>query len=368
MKLKCLVHYLKDALNLTEKISGKNFSLPILNSILISSKKREFKISATNLEIGLELKIPAKIEKEGEIVIPSKLLYGFISNMPSNENILLEEKGNNLIISTNNSSTIIKGYPVEDFPLMPFIKEEKESFTLPVNDFISGLNSVFYSASLSEMKPEIASIFIYSQKNISLTFVATDSFRLAKKTIPYSFSNFPYMLIPVRNAVEIIRIFENENGDIKIIADKNQLFIFSEKVKFFSRLTEGLFPDYEEIIPKNFLTNIILDKIQFSNNLKMASVFTGKMNEVKIEVIPEKNEIKIQTHNSDFGEHTAILPAEIKGEKVKITFNYKYINDCIRFITSDKILMKFNGENKPVFIIDSKDTSFYYLVMPMKDI
>lgn len=368
MKLKCLVHYLKDALTLTEKISGKNPSLSILNSILLSSKKKEFKISATNLEIGLELKIPAKIEKEGEIAIPSKLLYGFVSNMPSNENIVLEEKGSNLIILADNSSTTIKGYPVEDFPLMPFIKEEKESFNLPANDFISGLNSVFYSASLSEMKPEISSIFIYSQKSTPLTFVATDSFRLARKTIPYSFSNFPNILIPVRNAIEIIRIFENENGDIKIIADKNQLFIFSERVKFFSRLTDGSFPDYEEIIPKNFLTNVILDKSQFNNNLKIASVFTGKLNEVKIEIVPEKKEVKIQTHNNDYGEHTAVLPADVKGEKTKITFNYKYINDCLRFIASDKIIMKFNGENKPVFITDFKDTSFYYLVMPMKDI
>lgn len=365
MKIQCLTHYLKNALSLIDKISNKNISLPILSSVLIFSQKKELKLCATNLEIGLELKIPAKIEKEGKIVIPSKLIYGFLSNIPSNENILLEEKNNNLIISTNNSSTTIKGYPVEDFPLIPFIKDTKEFFNLPAKDFISGLNSVSYAASLSEMKPEIASVFINSQKTFS--FVATDSFRLARKIIPYNFSNSFYLLIPIRSVMEIIRIFENEEGDIKIFPHKNQIFFFSEKIKFFSRLIEGNFPDYEEIIPKNFTTTVILDKNSFGNNLKIASIFSGKLNEVKIELIPEKKEIKIQTNNGDLGEHTAYLPAEIKGEKIKINFNHKYLNDCLRFIPSDKVVLKFSGENKPVFITDSKDNSFYYLVMPMKD-
>lgn len=367
MKIKCLTYYLKDAFSLIDKISNKNISLPVLNSVLISSYKKELKLYATNLEIGLELKIPAKIEEEGKIVIPSKLIYGFLSNISSNENILLEEKNNNLVISTSNSSTIIKSYPIEDFPLISFIKDSKEFFNLPVKDFISGLNSVSYAASLSEIKPEIASVFIHSSKNTPLSFVATDSFRLARKTHPYNFPNPSSLLIPIRNVIEIIRIFENQEGDVKIFSHKNQIFLFTERIKFFSRLIEGNFPDYEEIIPKNFPTSVTLDRNLFSNNLKITGIFSGKLNEVKMEIIPEKKEVKIQTNNGDLGEYTAFLPAEIKGEKIKINFNHKYLNDCLRFIPSDKVVLKFSGENKPVFITDSKDNSFYYLVMPMKD-
>ena len=367
MKLKCLVHNLKNALSLTEKISGKNTTLPILNTVLISSKKEKLILTVTNLEVGVEIKIPAKIEKEGEVAVPAKLIYNFISNIPSSENIELESSQGNLIFTTSNSSTVIKGYPVEDFPLLPLIKEEN-FFSLPVEDFLLGLNAVYYAASLSEMKPEIASIYISSHKNASLTFVATDSFRLAKKNIPYTFHNFPDVLIPYRNVLEIMRIFENENGDIKILPNKNQLFLLSERIKLITRLTEGIFPDYEEIMPKSFSTDVIIEKTLFNNSLKTASVFSGKLNEVKMEIISEKKIVKMQTSSSDSGEHTVSIPADIKGEKLKITFNHRYLVDGLRFIPYDKVFLRFNGENKPLLVTDMKDNSFCYLVMPMKDI
>ncbi len=368
MKLKCLIHYLKDALALSEKISGKNATLPILNSVLISAKKKELRIIVTNLEIGIEVKIPAKIEKEGENAIPAKLLYNFLSNFPSNESMDLESSQNNLTLSTSNSSTTIKGYPIEDFPLLPSIKEKETFFSLPINDFLLGLNSVYYASSLTEMKPEIASIFLMSRKNEPLTFVATDSFRLAKKSIPYNFSDFPPLLIPYRNAIEIMHVFENESGDIKIVPNKNQLFLFSERIKLVSRLTEGIFPDYEEIIPKTFSTNITIDKTLFNSSLKTASIFSGKLNEVKIEIIPDKKLIKIQASHGDIGENTTNVPAEISGEKLKITFNHRYLTDGLRFVPSDKIILRFNSESRPLLVTGTKDNSFYYLVMPMKDI
>lgn len=368
MKLKCLIHYLKDAFALTEKISGKNITLPILNSVLISAQKKELKLIATNLEVGIEIKIPAKIEKDGENAVPAKLLYNFLSNLPSSENITLESSQNNLIISTSNSSTVIKGYNVEDFPLLPSIKGKENLFTLPVSDFLLGLGSVYYASSLTEMKPEIASIFINSSKSTPLTFVATDSFRLSRKTVPYTFDNFPSLLIPYRNTIEIMRVFENENGDLKIIPNKNQLFVLSERIKLVSRLTEGAFPDYEEIIPKTFSTDVTIDKTLFNNALKTAGVFSGKLNEIKIEIIPDQKLLKIQASHGDTGENITSIPAEINGEKLKIAFNHRYLIDGLRFISSDKILLRFNGENKPLFATGIKDNSFYYLVMPMKDV
>ena len=368
MELKCLTFHFKDALNLAEKISSKNITLPILNSVLISSEKKEMKLTATNLEIGIEIKIPAKIEKEGKVAVPVKLIYNFISNLPTDETVSLKVSRNNLLIETSHSSTIIKGYSPEDFPLFPSVKEKENSFIFAISDFLLGLNAVYYAASLTEIKPEIASVFISSSKNTPLTFVATDSFRLARKTLHYNFSNFPLLLIPYRNVLELIRIFENEKGDIKLIPSKNQLFLISDKIKFVSRLTEGTFPDYEEIIPKTSSTDVIINKQLFNNNLKIAGVFSGKLNEFKLEIIPDKKILKVQTSNSDFGEHVSSIPADINGEKLKIAFNHRYLVDGLRFISSDKVLLRFNGENKPLLMTDPKDNSFCYLVMPMKDI
>ncbi len=368
MKFICVKNNLKEALSLVEKISSKNITLPILNNVLISTEKKELKLIATNLEVGIEIKIPAKIEKEGKIAVPTKILYNFLINFSSEENIVIESIQNNLLISVKDSSTIIKGNSIEDFPALPFIEEKGKFLTLPVSDFISGLKSVYYAASLSEMKPEIASVFISSQKNIPLTFVATDSFRLSKKTILYFSSDFFSVLIPYRNAIEIIRIFENEKSEVKIIPNKNQIFFISDKIKFISRLTEGIFPDYNEIIPKKFLTEAIIDKNLFGNNLKTAAIFVGKLNEIKLEINPNEKNIKIQSTHPDLGEYNGNILAEISGEKIKLNFNYKYLTEGIQFVLSDKILLRFNGENKPLLISGTKDNSFYYLVMPMKDI
>ncbi len=149
MKFKCLTYHLKEALALTEKISNKNITLPILNSVLISTKKKELKIIVTNLEVGIEIKIPAKIEQEGENAVPAKLLYNFLSNLPSSENIELENFQNNLNISNNNTSTIIKGYSVEDFPLLPSIKEKEEFLSLPIKDFLEGPTNIGLPISLN---------------------------------------------------------------------------------------------------------------------------------------------------------------------------------------------------------------------------
>ena len=165
-----------------------------------------------------------------------------------------------------------------------------------------------------------------------------------------------------------MRIFENESGDIRLIPNKNQLFLFSERIKLVSRLTEGNFPDYEEIIPKTFLTDVTIDKVLFNNSLKTASIFSGKLNEVKLEVMPDKKTAKLQASHSDLGENITNIPVEISGEKLKITFNHRYLNDGLKYVPSDKILLRFNGENKPLLITGIKDNSFYYLVMPMKDI
>jgi DNA polymerase-3 subunit beta len=368
MKFNCLRHHLKDTLSLIEKISSKNITLPILNGVLISAKKESLKFTATNLEIGVEIKIPARIIKEGEITVPARILHNFLFNLAGDENLTLESSQNNLLISIKNSSTLIKGYSTEDFPVLPFIRDKEKSFILPVSDFILGLKCVHYAAALSDMKPEIASIFVVSDKSTPFTFAATDSFRLAVKIFPFNLSDFPPILIPSKNVLEIMRILENEDGNLKIIPAKNQIFLISDRLKIISRLTEGVFPNYREIIPKSFSIEAVVDKSSFSSSLKTANVFSGKLNEIKIEVIPGEKSIKLHASNADLGEHSTSINADIRGEEIKMTFNYKYLSESLQFVDSDKVILKFNDENKPVLITGAKDNSFIYLVMPMRDL
>lgn len=367
MKIICLKNYLKEAVNLCEKITGKNLSLPILNNILISTNERNIKIIATNLELGIEIEIPAKIEKKGKVAVPAGIINNFLSNFSGDENIKLEEQNNNLLISTKNTSTIIKGQSPEDFPIIPRVKSENQNLT-PVKDFISGLKSVLYSASISNIKPEISSIFIYSGKNIPLTFVATDSFRLAEKKFNYPLPEFNKLLMPLRTATEALRIFDGKEGKIKLSSDKNQINMELENIRFISRITEGVFPDYQQIIPKKFATDVIIDKDGLTGALRAASIFSGKLNEINVAIDANKNLITIKTLSQDVGEYVTNLSAKITGEDIKMSFNHKYVADCLGHIPPGDVLMRFTGEGKPLLVTGTNDNSFQYLIMPMNTV
>ncbi len=364
MKTICLKKHLKEAVSLAEKITSKNLNLPILSSILISSKNNNLKLIATNLEMGIEIDIPSKTEEEGEVAIPANIINSFLSNFNKDDNINLETVNNNLVISTPNTSTLIKSYPIDDFPSLPKIKE-KNIFSLPINDFISGLKSVYYAASLSGIKPEISSVYINSSDKTPLVFVATDSFRLAEKKLPYKFADFAPIIIPYRNIVEIIRVFENKEGDIDIVFDKNQIILMSDKIKLISRLVDGIFPDYKQIIPQKFTTTAVVDKEELVNILKTASVFSGKLNEVNLTLHKNDNIIDIKTSNQETGEYNTTVNSEISGEDLKIAFNYRYIIDCLNYLNTDNIVLNFNGSNKPLVITNKNTGDFQYLVMPM---
>jgi len=364
MKISLLRNDLKEAVGICEKITGKNLNLPILGNILLNCKNKTIKLSSTNLEIGVDVEIPSKTEKEGRATAPASILNNLISNMAKNENINLESQNNDILVSSGNNSILIKSQPADDFPTLPQIKEEN-IFYIPIEDFISGLKSVWYSCSLSNIKPEISSVYLMSDKGTQLTFAATDSFRLAERKFNYFFQNFGPILIPFKAIIEIIRIFDGRNGKAKIFFNKNQINIEMDNIKLISRLIDGIFPDYQQIIPKKFTTDVVVDKNSFVDSLKISSVFSNKLNEVDFAINPEDNTLTIKTSNNEVGDNTSNIPTKITGEGFKIAFNYKYIFDCLANINSQEIILRFSGENKPLLISGTQDNLFRYLVMPM---
>src|SRR3989344_2653394 len=177
MKLECVKEKLKEVVLLAEKLSGKNNNLPILQSILLIADGKSLKIRATNLDIGAEFEIPAKIEKKGSVSVPGNILSNTLNNLQKDKNITISLINNNLYISTENSSTTIKSFSSDEFPTLPIIKEGVP-VVISAQQLTNGLKSVVFSASISDIKPEISSVYIY-QDGDYLVFAATDSFRLA---------------------------------------------------------------------------------------------------------------------------------------------------------------------------------------------
>jgi len=363
MKIECIKNKIEEAVSRVEKITGKNLTLPILKCVLLIAKDNILTIRATNLDLGVEISIPVKIKKEGVVAVPSGVLYSFLNNLYDEKNVILEVKENKLIVSTNHTNTQIKTYPYEEFPTIPVVSDKK-SIIMNSNDLILGLKSVWYSASPSSMKPELSSVYIY-YGNGKAVFVATDSFRLAEKKIsPKKLEEFDPILIPHKNINEIIRIFEPMNGEIKINFSENQVSFSSNGVYLTTRIINGVFPDYKQIIPKEHSSNAVLLKQDTIGAFKVSNIFSDKFNQVTLEVDPKDKTFKIITKNPDIGENVSKIDSAITGVGLEMNFNYKYIVDCFQSIMTDSISFDMSPD-KPMVIKGIGDQSFLYLVMPM---
>jgi DNA polymerase-3 subunit beta len=364
MKIECTKEKLAEAISKAEKITSKNLTLPVLSCILFEAKGHDLIIRATNLDLGIEITTPVKVQQEGKIAVPGGILNSFISHITNTKNITLEVVEGNLRVVTDTNTTVIKSINHEDFPTIPVLEHEK-SFKLNSREFVKGIKAVWYSSATSSMKPELSSIYIYSDDD-GLLFVATDSFRLAEKRVKSKLAKeINSLLIPVKNVPEILRVLDAVDGEIDVVLNKNQISFTYNGVYLTSRIVDGVFPDYKQIIPKDYKTNIVVLKQDLSNAFKIATIFSDKFNKLTIKAHPSEKKFELATKNADVGENTNELEAVCEGDDVDINFNYKYIIDSLQSIESDSVSLEFNGLTRPLVMRGVNDKSFMYLVMPI---
>jgi DNA polymerase-3 subunit beta len=362
MKLELIKTKLKEAVNIAERVTGKNLSLPILSAILLEAKDNALVIKATNLDVGLEIELPAKISEEGSVAVTAAVLSGFLGNISKEDKVKMELARENIHISTGRSSTLIKSFSAEDFPVIPRVTDG-ESFSFRAKEIVTGLRSVLYASSLSDIKPEIASVYVY-QDGKELVFVATDSFRLAEKRLNLSEKgkDFPSVIIPWKNVSELIKVFDNSEEELKIEANKNQISFFTDNIHFTSRVIDGTFPDYRQIMPTKFKTEVTIGREELLNALKLSNIFADKFNQIDFKILPAEKRFEIFSQNQDVGENSVSIEAALEGENVEMSFNAKYILDCFQSINSDTIALKFD---RPLLIEGVGDRSFQYIIMPI---
>jgi len=371
MKIECVKDKLERAISGTERITGKQLPLVVLNSIVISAQDKTIVLRATNLDISVEYTIPAKVDKKGVVAVPGKILLSFIHSLPSTATLSLEVIGNNLHVNTKYTSTIIKTVPSDDFPKFQYIKEGDGvgSFRIQTKTLTDSFRRVAFSAAANDIKPEISSIFLHKRSK-EIVFVATDSFRLAEyevqsNKIEWGSEDVDFALIPNRNSGELIRIFEEEDGDALVYLTKNQLAIKTNSIYLVTRLVDGIFPDLSQVFPKKPTTEVVVLKQDLIQALRVASVFADKFNRVGLKVLPKEKVIETYSRNQDSGESVVRLDATLEGEDVDIQFNARYIIEVLAIIPEDSITLSFSGKERPLVIRGSGNPSFTYLVMPL---
>ena len=353
---------LQQALELVGRVSTKHVTLPVLQCVLLDIKKESLTLKATNLEIGIESKIDLKNDEEFQIAVPATTLLQTISLLDDIK-INLHQEGDVLVVEGKKAKTNIKTFSFDEFPTIHKLSEKSQVINSKL--FSVGIRTAAFACSQSSIKPELGSINIFQKKEHSLTFVATDSFRLMEKTVPQKGVVIDdAVLIPQKNALELSRVCDMEENDPELQVNENQCaLIFNDGLYITSRLTSGSFPDYEQIIPKEYVSHVTILKQDLIQAFKRSSIFLNKFQQVSIHV--NKNDLTISANNGEVGTTTESIKATTEGEELTLSFNQRYINDCLSHFSDDSIVLNFAGIGRPLVITGVNDTTTRYLVMPM---
>ncbi len=364
MKFETSIEQFSGAVTTAARFSEKRPNLPVLASILLVAENNRLLLRATNLECGIEITIPGKVSEDGVVAAPASVLAGFVSNARG-KSISGTVVGEVLKLETDRASATIKTIPNDDFPILPKVPAE-HSFTEKANDLARVIRAVVYCASTSAVKPELQSILLYAEAG-KLASVATDSFRLAEKTVSLrAGGSVPQLLLPARNAAELMRILDAAgSSEVEVYYNDNQLSTQIENTYYTSRLIDGAFPNYRQILPKSFTTEAVVLREDFNAALKSLAVFSDKFAQISLTISPEKKAFLLTSRNPDVGEQTSTVRATISGEPLTMSFNNRYLSDSLQAISGESVRIQANGVGKAILIKDAADESFLYLAMPM---
>lgn len=361
---------LKENLDKILSIVGRNISskpqLPILSNILLKTQDNQLKITTTNLELGIIFTTGAKIEKEGEITVPGKLLAEFVNNLnPGKIEFVLE--GTNLLVKTDKTKASFATISALDFPTFPKKFEIRHKFKFEkIKDVV--FRTVF-AASLDEGRPVLTGVKITIAEN-KMMFTATDGYRLSMENIVISEKKEDFQVIlPARSVAEVVRIAQEtktEEIGFSIIKDKNQAIFNLGKTLIFTRVIEGEFPDIQKIIPVAFKTKAIIDKDQFVKAVKITSLFArSSSNIIKIKI--QKNGLQIKAATPQIGENEDFIEAQVEGEETEIAFNFRFLLEMLSNFPEEKVVFETSGALNPgVFKLPSLTSSFIHIIMPVR--
>lgn len=370
MKLSCTKENVSRALSLVSGVTGKNSNLPILSNVMITADDQKVDIIGTNLELAIVVNLRAKIEEPGSFTVPARTLLDFVNLLPD-EKIDLTLKDNELIVQCGKSSTKIKGTSAEDFPVIPSLEQGK-GYVVDAETFRNGINQVLPAVAKTDIRPELAGIFcgFNIDDESSITMAATDSYRLAEKRVVLKQGGeVMKVILPGRTAQEINHILAapEEEKQARILINDNQIMVSYGNARVVSRLVEGDYPDYKQIIPKTFTSTVTVETNQLIKEMKASGLFTTTgINAVTLVLKPSSSSLGVSSTSTQTGEYSSELQAEIDGGEATLLLNNRYILDGVNNFSTDQTSIKIVNGDSPCIFTPKGDNSYLYIVMPIR--
>lgn len=364
MKVAIKVKNLLKGVNICSRLVSSRSSLEVLGNILIETDKNILKLSSTNLDLAITTKLGAKVEKEGKISIPARLL-GELINSISEDTLQLIADNTNLTIKGEGIHSRLNGVAASEFPTLPQLSNTK-SIKFKAEDLKNNFEKVIASVSIDESRPVLAGVF-FNLSEGQLVLAGTDSYRLSEIKSKNESKEVVSCIIPVRTVSEVLRLISSEEVDeIEIKIGESEICFIVGESQLISQLTEGKYPDYTKIIPESTTTTVECDKDKFVEAVKVSSVFARESSHgITLNIV--KEELTIDAQTSDIGENTIKVPIKKTGNDASISINAKYITDILSVIGEKSVTIGINDKLDPLLLKPGgKKESEVHIIMPLR--
>lgn len=363
MKIICTQENLKAGLAQVSRVVGSSQTLPVLNNVLLQTENGQLKISATNLEMGVSTIIRCKIELEGGVCLAAKVLLDLVNNLP-NENITIEVGDSETLVATERYQTKIKHLPVEEFPLIPAV-EDAQIITVPANTIKEAIDSVSFAASTSETQPELSGVLFKFEEN-KITITATDRYRLGETSLLVNSNVTQTVIIPQRSVLELSRLLATATESVQLHISQTQMAVSVNDTYMVTRLIDGQYPEYSQIIPTESGTVIGLQHKDLLSALKTSGIFSRGAGSIVIDYNSEKQIIQTKSSSQGVGESVIDIPCNISGTSGSVIMNYRYILDLLVNTQNESINMHVIDDTNPVVFRPEGNNNYLYLIMPIR--
>jgi DNA polymerase III subunit beta len=374
VKLSCMQDALARGMSIVGRAVATKTTLPVVMNVLLATENGRLKLAATNLEVGITCWVAANVEEEGAITVPSRLFAEIISSLPKNQpvDLTLETRTQTLKVHCASYEASLKGIDFEEFPRIPEVGDVAAA-EVRADDLKQSINQVVFAAATDDSRPVLTGV-LFAFEGEKLTLAAADGFRLAVKETPLvgSVAEPLTLLAPARWLAELGRILGDQNEPVQVMVtqNKSQALFHMKDVDLVSRLIDGTFPNYRQIIPGHWDNRVVLGKQDFEDAAKIASyVAKDAANVVKLQVAPGEEltpgKVVITAAAAEVGEAIADIQATVQGDGVTISFNAKFIADVLAVIDTAQVALELTSSSSPGVIKPVGKEDYVHVIMPM---
>lgn len=360
MKFSIAQERINHGLSAVSRIVGSRNTLPVLGNILVETRDNRVKLAATNLEMGITYWLGAKVEEEGSTTIPAKLFSEYIHNLPAG-NVSLQVENNTTHISSGGFDGKLNGIDASEFPSIPEVGGDVE-LSVTSSVLKQALEQVVGVCSGDDSRPVLTGVYLHTRDGV-LYAVATDSYRLAEKRVMECDQDVS-VIVPVKTITELLRLLSGDE-EVRVKMDESQVSFIIGEIELVSRLIDGQFPDYRQLIPEEIPTSAQVKTAELQNVAKVTGLF-ARENAGSVMVGIDESGITVRSIANQVGENTSRVEAEVSGEPIEVSLNGRYILDALNVIHSDEVSIGLTGKVNPCVLQPVEDDSYIHIVMPLR--